>query len=116
MRDAFFPDRDLPSETVEAGKVARKIRARGGSLMMVEVSFEKGGEGRSHAHPHEQVTYCLEGEFEFSIDGQTRTLRPGDSVYIAGDLPHGVLCGAKGRLLDVFSPQREDFLPRKEKP
>jgi quercetin dioxygenase-like cupin family protein len=38
------------------------------------------------------------------------TLRPGDSVLIPGSVPHGVTCVAAGRLLDTFTPQREDFL------
>ena len=41
----FFPDSELELEEVEHSKVSRKIRARGGSLMMVEVCFKAGASG-----------------------------------------------------------------------
>jgi quercetin dioxygenase-like cupin family protein len=110
MSNVYFPDADLELETVEAGKVERKIRARGGSLMMVEVYFQKGACGAEHRHPHEQISYCLSGEFVFNIDGETSTLRAGDSLYVPASALHGTTCVAEGRLLDIFTPQREDFI------
>ena len=110
MSDLFFPDASLELETIEAGMVSRKIRARGGHLMMVEVFFSAGGIGAEHRHVHEQVSYCLAGEFIFTIEGEAVTLRTGDSLFIPSFALHGTLCVAEGRLLDVFTPQREDFL------
>ena len=106
----FFPDRDLPLEEVDPGKVSRKIRARGGNMMMVEVCFKAGAIGYEHRHVHEQVCYCLEGEFVFTLNGQSTTLKAGDSVYVPPSVLHGATCVAEGRLLDIFTPQREDFL------
>jgi quercetin dioxygenase-like cupin family protein len=40
----------------------------------------------------------------------TSTLRTGDSVFIPASALHGTRCVAAGRLLDTFTPQREDFL------
>lgn len=107
---SFFPDEALTFETVEAGKVGRKIRARGGKLMIVEVFFKAGAVGYEHSHPHEQICYCLEGEFEFMLDGRLIPLKAGDSIYVPPSVPHGANCIAEGRLLDIFTPQREDFL------
>ena len=109
MSDLFFPDAALAMEAVEADQVGRKIRAKGGSLMMVEVFFKSGAIGAAHRHVHEQVCYCLAGEFLFSIEGEERTLRAGDSVYVPSSVLHGAKCLAAGRLLDIFTPQREDF-------
>lgn len=106
----FFPDCDLPLEEIEAGKVSRKIRARGGNMMMVEVCFKTGAIGYEHTHVHEQICYCLEGEFVFTIEGRSTTLKAGDSVYVPPSVVHGATCVAEGRLLDVFTPQRDDFL------
>ncbi len=113
MGNVFFPDAELLRETVDPGKVSRVIRAHGQSLMLVEVSFETGGVGAEHAHPHEQATYCLAGEFRFTVQGETRTLRTGDSVFIPAGARHGTLCVSAGRLLDSFSPAREDFLAQR---
>lgn len=112
MGMTFFPDSESRLEVLEAGKVSRKIKARGGSLMMVEVSFTAGGRGVEHTHPHEQATYCLSGRFRFTVEGETRTLEPGDTVYIPGGARHGTVCEVSGALLDVFTPQREDFLTK----
>ena len=110
MSELFFPDAGLDLEAVEADQVARKIRARGGNMMMVEVFFKTGAIGADHRHPHEQLCYCLDGEFAFNIEGDSRTLKAGDSVYVPPSALHGARCVAAGRLLDIFTPQREDFL------
>ena len=110
MSTVYFHDRDLESEVVEAGQISRKIRARGGALMMVEVFFQTGACGAEHRHPHEQVTYCLAGEFEFTIEGEVARVQSGDTLYVPASALHGTRGLAEGRLLDVFTPQREDFL------
>ncbi len=83
--------------------------------MIVEVTFAAGAVGAEHAHSHEQATYCLAGEFQFSVLGETRVLRPGDSVLIPAGARHGTVCVSAGRLLDCFSPPREDFLAARRK-
>lgn len=109
--NVFFMDHDLPLQDVDPGKISRKVRALGGGLMLVEAIFKAGGIGYTHQHPHEQICYCLSGEFEYSIGDETRTLRPGDSVYVPSNVPHGAVCLQDGALLDVFTPQREDLVP-----
>jgi quercetin dioxygenase-like cupin family protein len=111
MQDSPFAlDKDIQVDDIEAGRLARKMRARGGGLMMVEVFFEEGAVGALHQHPHEQLCYCLAGEFIFTVEDESTTIRPGDSVYIAPNRNHGAVCSRAGRLLDIFSPQRADFL------
>ena len=110
MSDIFFPDRDCPVVVLDPGKVSRKVKARGGGLMIVEVSFSTGGVGAPHSHPHEQATYCTSGEFRFTVGDRVATLLPGDTVYVPSGAEHSVLCLAQGILVDVFSPQRQDFL------
>ena len=107
-----FTDADLALETIEAGQLSRKIRASGGGLMMVEVYFATGAIGAEHRHPHEQVTYCLSGEFVFTVEGERLRLIAGDSLYFPPSALHGTTCVAEGRLLDIFTPQREDFLKK----
>ncbi len=110
MEKVFFPDAELSAEVLTPGKVSRVVRAHGPHVMIVEVSFATGGTGAEHSHPHEQATYCLAGEFRFAVNGESRLLRPGDSVFIPSGAPHGTECVSEGRLLDCFSPAREDFL------
>jgi quercetin dioxygenase-like cupin family protein len=112
MDKIFYPDAEIERESLDPGKVSRKVRARGGRLMIVEVSFAAGGVGADHEHPHDQATYCLSGEFRFAVGAESRTLKPGDSVFIPGGARHGTTCLKEGALLDTFSPQREDFLKK----
>ncbi len=90
--------------------VTRKILAHDGGLMMVEVSFNKGAVGEVHKHPHEQISYIASGSFEFDIAGNKKIVEKGDSIYIPKDAAHGVLALEDSVIVDVFTPQREDFL------
>ncbi|MCX4169616.1 cupin domain-containing protein, partial [Enterococcus casseliflavus] len=40
-----------------------------------------GAVGPMHNHPHEQLTYVLSGEFEFTIGEETRVVSAGDTLY-----------------------------------
>lgn len=110
--DVFFSDQQTTLEELDAGKISRKMRARGGNLMMVEVFFKSGAIGYEHEHPHEQMVYCLSGEFVYCVGSDSKTMAAGDSIYIPASTRHGVTCVHEGSLLDVFTPQREDFLTR----
>ncbi|MGE4584759.1 MAG: cupin domain-containing protein [Sphaerochaeta sp.] len=90
--------------------VSRKILAYNENIMPVEVHFEKGGVGSIHSHVHTQVTYVLEGAFEFTIDGKPVVVRKGDTLVFASNVKHGTTCLEKGAVLDVFTPYREDFV------
>ena len=69
---------------------------------------------RRTSHPHQQVTYVAEGELYFIIDGEPHHLSAGDLITVAGGVPHCIqLLSARVRLVDTFTPIREDFLGRK---
>ena len=92
--------------------VKRQIMAYDDKILLVKVSFDKGGIGPLHQHYHSQVTYVESGAFQVMIDGERRTLRKGDAFYIPTDALHGAVCTEAGVLIDVFSPIREDFFPQ----
>ena len=66
-------------------------------------TFEPGAVLPAHAHPHEQVTNVLEGEFEMTVAGQVRIIRPGDVAVIPPDVTHSgkalVRCPVHRRVL-----------------
>ena len=92
------------------GGLTRRIMSHDGGMMAVAVDFEKDAVGALHSHPHEQITYVVSGRFTATLGEETCEIGPGDSYYCAPNEPHGVVCLEAGRLLDVFTPQREDFL------
>lgn len=107
----FYYDKDIDLETLVPGQNYRKIKAHDGNLMLVEVIFENGGVGTPHTHVHEQATYCIDGEFEFTVGDETKIIGVGDTIYMPPNVIHGCkVLTEKGRLIDIFSPQRMDFL------
>lgn len=65
----------------------------------------------SHEHPdHEQAGVVVQGEYDMTIGGETKRLKPGDAYVIPPGVPHS-LQGAEGwaLALDLFSPPREDY-------
>lgn len=105
----FVKNEDCKITNCEEG-VTRKVLAYSDELMMCEISFEKGAKGNPHTHKHLQITYIAEGSFEFTIDGITKVVNKGDSVYMPSESLHSVVCLEKGKLVDVFNPLREDFI------
>ena len=106
----MFKFYDDTQNTNLGGGVTRRILAHDSAMMAVEVSFEEGAVGTMHSHPHVQISYVLDGEFLATIGDETRTIKKGDTYYTSPNLPHGVKCIKAGKLLDIFSPEREDFL------
>ena len=112
MNKPFVYGADCQFEPAGEG-ARRKVLAYGDQLMMVEVHFEQGAVGPKHSHPHTQLTYVLEGEFEFEIGGEQSIVKKGDTLYKQPNVVHGCTCLKKGILLDTFNPYREDFINRK---
>ncbi len=105
----WVPHADTLLEEMAPG-FRRRILAYGEDLMCVENHFEAGAAGALHRHPHTQASYIPEGVFDFTIDGETRRVAKGDSLFIPGDVPHGLVCVEPGIVLDLFTPMREDFV------
>lgn len=97
--------------TTPAPGITRRILASGGRMMGVEAAFEKGAVGSVHTHPHEQISYILSGSFEYEENGVKHLLKAGDSYYVEPEVPHGAVALEEDSvILDIFTPQREDFL------
>lgn len=62
-----------------------------------------------HSHPHEQIVNMLEGTYELVVDGTTHRLDAGDVLAIPGGAVHSGQAITDCRILDVFSPVREEY-------
>ena len=97
------------------GGTTRKILSYSDNLMLVELTFSAGAVGAKHSHPHEQIGYLVSGSLIYQEEGQAdRVLHAGDSYYVPSDVVHGVQILEDTKLLDIFTPMREDFLEKKE--
>lgn len=105
----FCLQKDCKSQPLEAG-VSRKILAHAGKMMIVEVKIAGGVTTQKHSHPHEQASYIVSGKFEVTLGDEKQILTAGDTFYAPPDLPHFVAALEDSVILDIFTPQREDFL------
>lgn len=107
----YVTDETSQLEIVVEGKVSRKIKSYNNNIMLVEVYFQNDAIGEVHQHEHEQISYCVEGEFDYSIEDKIYHMTKGDTIYIPKQLMHGCkLISSKGTLLDIFTPYRADFI------
>ena len=88
----------------------RRVLAHTDDMMLVELSAKSGAVIKVHQHIHQQMTYVVEGVFEVNIDDEIKIVKKGDTLYIESNKVHGALCLEEGKLLDVFTPARKDFL------
>ena len=95
--------------------MTRKVLAHQGNMMLVEVAFHKASDDPGlHSHPHEQIAYVTKGRFEFVVEGRENVfVGVGDSIYFEPNVVHGGKpLEDESILLDIFTPIREDFLPK----
>jgi quercetin dioxygenase-like cupin family protein len=112
--DAAAPD-NLFAEASDASwrdlgaGIRRRVRLHLPQMMMVEVAFEAGAVGATHAHPHVQCSYVQKGAFDVTIGGMTQRLAAGGGFIVPPNVEHGVIALEAGLLIDVFAPRRDDF-------
>jgi quercetin dioxygenase-like cupin family protein len=83
----------------------------GEHTMLNFVTFEENTEAPRHVHVEEQIVLVLDGEFEFEIDGDVRTMRQGDVAVVPPWVPHGAHTkNTTCREVDVFNPPRQTLL------
>ena len=98
----------LPPRELFPGFTARLVHTP-----LVTQSFVDCAAGASfpeHQHPHEQTVIVLDGALELRVGGATHRLTPGAVFAIPGNVPHSGTALVATRVLDVFSPPREDLM------
>ena len=89
--------------------VWRRTLSWGERSMVVHVILEEGAVVPAHRHPHEQITYLVEGELSMDVEGRTHNLVPGDSLLLPADVEHGATALKRTLVIDTFSPPREEY-------
>lgn len=75
------------------------------------VTFAPHTEAPVHVHEEEQIVIVLDGEFEFDLDGDVRTMRSGDVAVVPPWVPHGARTKESTCYeVDVFNPPRKTLL------
>lgn len=82
----------------------------GQNLMLSYLEMDNGAEVPLHHHPHEQGGILISGRVQLTIGDETRIVEAGSLFLIPPNVPHrAVAVGGPARVLDVFSPVREDY-------
>lgn len=95
-----------PVEVIEGYK-ARFIHTETMTLGFLEV--KKDAVLPLHKHIHEQVTQVEEGQFQLTVDGETKIYTRGMVAVIPPNVEHGGIALTDCKLFDIFSPVREDY-------
>ena len=82
--------------------------------LVTKMNYVKGNFATTHQHPHEQCGYVISGEYRLKVETSENPidilLHAGDSYAIPGNTLHSFEVLEGGEVVDVFTPQREDYL------
>lgn len=109
---AFIEEGSIQKEQIGTGR--ERYLSHTDTLMMVVIDFNDGPTAEPdppHSHPHEQVSYVVAGDLIVHLGDEKKRLGPGDMFTVSPDVPHTVqLLSEHVRLVDTFTPIREDFI------
>ena len=98
---------EIKSKEIMPGYHGKLVHTENMSIAFWEV--EQGAVVPEHSHINEQIMQVLEGQFEFTLEGKTKTYRTGDLVVIGPHKKHSGKALTPCRLMDVFSPARDEY-------
>jgi quercetin dioxygenase-like cupin family protein len=104
----FEPLSDLRPYTLREGITARAVV--GNRMTLAVVDLEPNVVLAEHHHENEQLGFILRGSMTFTIGGEKREVRAGDTYTIPSDVPHDAKAGPDGcTAVDAFAPVRSDW-------
>lgn len=90
-------------------KFWRKV-VTGEKITVAQVGLSKDCTVPLHHHASEQVSVILQGAVKFTLDGREETVRGGEVLVIPSNLPHSAVALEDARVIEIFSPVRQDWL------
>ncbi|MCU0388315.1 MAG: cupin domain-containing protein [Chitinophagaceae bacterium] len=98
---------EVPVKQIAPGFFCKLVHTENNTINFLEV--KAGSQLPNHSHPHEQSSFILDGQFEMTVNGESKVLVANDFVVIPGGVEHGGKAITDCKLIDVFSPVREDY-------
>jgi quercetin dioxygenase-like cupin family protein len=98
---------DIPTKEVAPGFFSKLIHTDTNTINFIDV--KKGSSIPLHQHIHQQCSFAIEGKFELTVDGTPQVLEQGLFAIIPSNVIHGGIAITDCKLVDIFSPVREDY-------
>jgi len=98
---------DIPVRELRPGFFGKFIHGEKGTVTIWDI--KKDSILETHQHVHEQITYVMEGELEMVIGGKTMLFTPGMVHVIPSNVPHSAIARTDVKVIDFFSPARDDY-------
>ena len=92
--------------------IEMKTLVYGENSLLTRFHLKKGSLLPAHAHPQEQTGVMVSGKIKLFIDGEAFIAGPGDAWSIKGGCEHRAEILEDSVAIEVFSPLREDYLPK----
>ncbi len=103
-----MPDlQDMIAREIIPGYSAKFLHGQQSTLAFWNIV--KGSPMPRHQHPHEQLTYVAEGVIEMTIGEETFVFTKGMCHVIPPDTPHSAVALEDCKVIDAFSPARDDY-------
>lgn len=101
----------IPIETPHEG-IERQMIV-GENIMICRFKFVPFLVTPAHSHHHEQMTLVVQGKAKFIVGEEEKIVSAGDVLHFPSNTWHGAtMLDEEVVLIDIFSPIREDFLPK----
>jgi len=99
--------KDIPPKELMPGITG--YYTHGENMTFGFVELKAGSNVPLHHHIHEQTTYIIEGQLDMVIGGEPCPLKAGMYHIIPSNIPHSAIAKTDCKVIDVFSPAREDY-------
>jgi quercetin dioxygenase-like cupin family protein len=98
---------DIPTKEIAPGFFSKLIHTDTNTINFIDV--KAGSSVPLHQHIHQQCAFVIEGKFELTVNGVPQLLEPGLFAVIPPNVIHGGTAITDCKLIDIFSPVREDY-------
>jgi quercetin dioxygenase-like cupin family protein len=103
----FHHFNDIETKEIAPGFFSKLIHTETNTVNFIEV--KAGCSVPRHRHIHEQCSFIIEGEFELTVNDIPQLLNTGLFAIVPSNVWHSGTAITDCRLIDLFSPVREDY-------
>ena len=101
---------DVPWQALDNGMRRKVVFSGQLTFVLLEAKGPTALPIALHQHPNDQISYVLDGRIIAKVGKEERQIKKGDFFRVPANVPHGAqILSSSVRLIDVFTPPREDF-------